>query len=142
MTQAKQGDTVKVHYTGRLEDGTRFDSSEGREPIELTLGAGGIIPGFETSVVGMTPGETKTVTIPSDEAYGDRRNEMVQQVDRSQIPPEVDLKPGAQLRATGSDGRQFLVRVLEVADESVTIDANHPLAGQDLTFEIELVEIV
>lgn len=142
MSSVKEGDTVKVHYTGRLDDGTQFDTSSGREPLELTVGSGNIIPGFEKSVVGMAPGDTKTVTVPSEEAYGDHRDDMVQTVSREQIPPEVEVAPGVQLRASNQNGQPFLLTVVDVSDEAVTVDANHPLAGKDLTFEIELVEIV
>ncbi|MBL26467.1 MAG: peptidylprolyl isomerase [Rhodospirillaceae bacterium] len=142
MSSVKSGDTVKVHYTGRLDDGTQFDTSSGREPLELTVGSGNIIPGFENSVIGMSPGDTKTVTVPSGEAYGDHRPDMVQTVSRDQIPPEVEVAPGVQLRASNQNGQPFLLTVVDVSDDSVTVDANHPLAGKDLTFDIELVEIV
>jgi len=142
MSRVKEGDTVKVHYTGRLEDGTQFDTSEGREPLEITVGEGNIIPGFEKSVVGMEPGENKTVTIPPEDAYGDHKPEMIQTVGRDQIPPEIDLRPGVQLRASNQSGQTFLLTVVDVSDSTVTVDANHPLAGKDLTFEIEVVDVV
>lgn len=141
MAQAQTGDTVRVHYSGTLSDGTEFDSSRGREPLQFTLGAGGIIPGFEQAVTGMETGEKKTVTIPAAEAYGARNEAMVQQVPRSQIPEEIELERGVQLRAEGPEGA-IIVTVTAFDDDTVTLDANHPLAGEDLTFELELVEIV
>ena len=141
MAQAKSGDTVKVHYAGKLEDGTEFDSSAGRDPLEFTLGEGGLIPAFEQAVVGMAAGETKTLAIASEEAYGPHREEMVQQVERSQIPDSLELDRGMQLQATRAGGEAVVLTVIEFTDEMVTVDANHPLAGKDLTFEIELVSI-
>lgn len=141
MTQAKQGDTVQIHYTGKLPDGTVFDSSVNREPLSFALGSGQVIPGFETAVVGMNPGDTKTATIASDEAYGPRRDEMVLVVEREKIPEEIPLGVGQQLQLQGPQGQALPVVVTEVSDGEVTLDANHPLAGQDLTFDIELVAI-
>lgn len=141
MAQARSGDTVRVHYTGKLNDETVFDSSTGREPLEFTVGEGRVIPGFEEAVAGMEVGEEKTVTIPSDQAYGTRREEMVAQVGRDQFPPEIDPRVGQQLQMN-REGQTFLVTVADVSDQSVTLDANHPLAGEDLTFDLELVEIV
>ena len=139
--QAKTGDTVKVHYTGKLEDGTQFDSSAGRDPLEFTLGEGRIIPGFEAAVVGMNPGDTKTVTIPSDQAYGQRREEAVQQFPREMIPQHIELQIGMQLQANSPDGQPIVLRVTDIAEETVTLDGNHPLAGQNLVFDLELVEV-
>jgi peptidylprolyl isomerase len=141
MTQAKPGDKVKVHYTGKLADGTQFDSSENQEPLEFTLGAGEVIPGFEEAVVGMNPGDTKTATIPADDAYGDYDEELVLEVDRDQFPPEITPEIGQRLQLHQADGEVVGAVVTAFDDETVTLDANHPLAGQDLTFEIELVEI-
>jgi peptidylprolyl isomerase len=141
MPQAQPGNTVRVHYTGRLDDDRVFDSSEGREPLEFTLGQGRVIPGFEEAVVGMEVGEEKTVRIPADRAYGPHRDEMVAEVSRSQIPPEIYPEVGQQLRMS-QQGQSFVVTVTDVNDASVTIDGNHPLAGEDLTFDLELVEIV
>lgn len=141
MSEAKNGDTVRIHYTGRLTDGNEFDSSAGREPLEFTLGAGQIIPGLEKEIEGMTVGDKSTVTIPSDEAYGPRRPEAVQKVARSEIPEEIDVAPGAQLQGMTQDGRQLNLTVVEVGGDTVTLDANHPLAGKDLVFDVELVEI-
>ncbi len=139
---ANLGDTVRVHYTGRLDDGSEFDSSAGREPIEFTLGAGQVIPGFEKAILGMEPGESKTFTIPAEEAYGPHRPELVHRVPRAQIPPHVELYEGARLEARDQAGNRIALTVLEVTDEEVTMDANHPLAGQNLTFEVQLVEVV
>lgn len=141
MAQARSGDTVRVHYTGRLDDGSTFDSSQGREPLEFTLGEGQVIPGFEDGVEGMSPGEEKTVTIPSDQAYGPRSDEMMLVVDRAQFPDHIRPEVGQQLQMS-QDGRVAIVTIVDVGDESVTLDANHPLAGQDLTFDLRLVEIV
>ncbi|KAF5051317.1 FKBP-type peptidyl-prolyl cis-trans isomerase SlyD [anaerobic digester metagenome] len=142
MAQAKEGDTVKVHYTGKLEDGTVFDTSEERAPLEFTIGSGQIIPGFERAVVGMEPGEAKTATIPPEKAYGPRRDEMTITVDREQFPEDINPEPGQQLQVQQPDGRAAIVVVSDVSESSVTLDANHPLAGQPLTFDIELVDII
>ena len=143
MTQAKNGNTVKVHYTGRLEDGTQFDSSSGRDPLEFTLGTGQIIPGFEQAVEGMAEGESKTVTIGSDQAYGPRNEQAVQDMPKAMLPEEVrtNLRIGMQLQATNAEGRPMILTVAGVSEDNVTLDANHPLAGKDLVFELELVEI-
>jgi FKBP-type peptidyl-prolyl cis-trans isomerase 2 len=141
MPEAKTGDTVKVHYTGTLTDGTKFDSSRGQEPLEFTLGQDQMIGGFEQAVVGMSLGENKTVTIPSGDAYGERNESMVQQVPRSAIPPEIELAPGMMLQAQGPDGETLRFTVANFDEETVTVDGNHPLAGRDLVFELELVEI-
>ncbi len=141
MVQAKPGDTVKIHYTGKLDDGTVFDSSVNREPLEFTLSGGQVIPGFDQAVVGMSPGETKTQKIPMDQAYGPYREEMVVELSREQMPPDMQPEIGQQLQIQQPDGQSVPVMVTEVTDETVTLDANHPLAGEDLTFEIELVDI-
>jgi peptidylprolyl isomerase len=145
MTAARQGDTVRVHYTGKLSDGTVFDSSESPEgesnPLEFTLGGGMVIPGFDEAVDGMSPGDEKTVTIPVDQAYGPRMEEMVAVVNRSDIPEGIDPQVGQQLEVTQQNGQVFSVLVTEVTPDTVTLDANHPLAGRDLVFELRLVEI-
>ncbi|MBM9596046.1 FKBP-type peptidyl-prolyl cis-trans isomerase [Roseitranquillus sediminis] len=141
MSKANAGDTVAMHYTGSLSDGTRFDSSEGREPLKFTLGQGEIIPGLERAVEGMEPGEEKTVTIPADEAYGARDPSRVQTVPREQVPPEVPTDPGTQLELQTPAGHRIPVVVTERTESEVTLDANHPLAGKDLTFDVKLVEI-
>src|SRR5215204_3461623 len=140
MAEAKPGDTVRVHYTGTLEDGSEFDSSRGREPLEFTLGAGQVVPGFDRAVDGMRQGETKTVTIPAAEAYGAVRPELLLHVPRTQFPAELQLEPGLQLQV-GRGAQAFPCVVHEVSAEEVVLDANHPLAGQDLTFELRLEEI-
>ncbi|WP_159592846.1 FKBP-type peptidyl-prolyl cis-trans isomerase [Chelativorans xinjiangense] len=142
MSQAKTGDVVRVHYTGKLEDGTKFDSSEGREPLQFQVGGGQIIPGLEKHVEGMEVGEKSTVTVPAEEAYGPRDERQVQTVPREALPADLDLRIGASLQATTQDGRQIPLTVVEVDDMQVTVDANHPLAGHDLVFDVELVEIV
>lgn len=139
--QAKNGDTVQVNYTGKLADGTVFDTSVGREPLEFKLGAGQMIPGFEKAVLGMKVGEKKTVTIPANEAYGPHRDDMVVEVGRDRLGPGVIPKVGQQLQGTRPDGSVSTFTVVAVSDNTITIDANHPLAGKDLTFEIELVKI-
>jgi peptidylprolyl isomerase len=149
MAQAKEGDKVKVHYTGRLEGGEVFDSSECSEdecgcdtgPMEFTIGEGSVIPGFEEAIIGMSPGESKTVTIPVDDAYGQRIEEMIAVVERANLPPDMTPELGMRLEVTQEDGQVFPVVITEVTDTQVTIDANHPLAGRDLTFDIRLVEI-
>jgi peptidylprolyl isomerase len=142
MTQAKSGDTVKVHYTGKLEDGTEFDTSVQGDPLQFTIGAGQIIPGFEQAIVGMSPGESKTAEISADQAYGPHRSERVLVVDRGQFPPHIDPQVGQHLEIRQADNQTMNVVVTDVSDSDVTLDANHPLAGQDLTFDIQLVEIV
>lgn len=142
MPQAKPGDTVKVHYTGKLDDGTVFDTSAEREPLEFTVGDGQVIPGFEQAVVGMNPGDSKTAKIPADEAYGPHRAEMVLQVGRDQFPPNIEPEVEQQLQIRQPDGQSFVVTVTDISETDVTLDANHPLAGEDLTFDIKLVEIV
>jgi peptidylprolyl isomerase len=141
MVQAKPGDTVKIHYTGKLDDGTVFDSSVNREPLEFTLSGGQVIPGFDEAVLGMSPGESKTQKIPMDQAYGPHREEMVLEISRQQIPPELEPEVGQQLQVQQENGQTIPVFVTEVTESNVTLDANHPLAGEDLTFDIQLVEI-
>lgn len=139
---AKLGDTVKVHYTGKLDDGTVFDSSVDRDPLEFTIGSGSIIPGFEQAVVGMAPGESKTEIIPTDQAYGPYVEEMVVVVDRRQMPGDLQPEVGQQLQIQQETGQVIPVVVTDISDGSITLDANHPLAGEELTFEIKLVAIV
>ena len=142
MAKAKNGDTVKVHYTGKLEDGTVFDSSESREPIKFTIGEGNVIPGFEEAVVGMSPGESKTEKVPADQAFGPYREELVVEVDRERMPGGGDPKVGQRLRVDKTDGGITEVLVTGVTESKVTLDANHPLAGNDLVFDIQLLEIL
>jgi peptidylprolyl isomerase len=141
MAPAKPGDHVKVHYTGKLADGQVFDSTVGHEPLEFIIGEGEIIAGFEEAVVGMKPGETKTAAIPTNQAFGPHRQEMVIEVDRQQVPPHLNPEVGQLLQIRQSNDDLLDVMVTEVSATTVTLDANHPLAGKDLTFEIELLEI-
>jgi len=141
MAQAKQGDAVKVHYTGKLNGGTIFDSSTGGDPLQFTIGQGEMIPGFEQAVIGMNPGESKTFNIPADGAYGPHHEEWILVVERSEIPPNLNPQLGQQLQIRHADGRTTAVIVTDVSESSVTLDANHPLAGKDLTFDIQLVEV-
>jgi peptidylprolyl isomerase len=140
--QAKVGDTIRVHYTGTLEDGTVFDSSVGREPLQFTIGLGQMIQGFDKGVVGLNLSESKTITIPVDQAYGPYREDLVQVVARDQLPTDSELEVGQVLQASQPNGQIILVTVTNVTDSDVTLDANHRLAGKNLTFEIQLVEIV
>lgn len=142
MIQAKSGDTVKVHYTGKLDDGSVFDSSGDRAPLQLIVGDNRIIPAFEQAIIGMQPGESKTIQIPASEAFGPYRTELVRTVERSIFPADLEPKVGQRLKATNLAGRSVAVTVTEVSEMSVTIDANHLLAGEDLTFDIQLIEVV
>lgn len=141
MTQAKSGDNVTIHYTGKLEDGTVFDSSEGKEPLPFTIGASQVIPGFEEAVMGMDIGDSKTVTIPSEKAYGPRNEEMVINVPIDQVPPDITPEIGMQLELMNESNQPMVVRIVDITEEHVALDANPPLAGKDLTFEIELVTV-
>ena len=136
MPQAKQGDTVAIHYKGTLDDGTVFDSSEGREPLEFSIGAHQVIPGFEAAVLGLEVGQGRTTRIEPEQAYGPRREEMLITVDKDRFPEDVDIQPGMQFQAGGQT-----VVVVDVTEANVTLDGNHPLAGQALTFDINLVSI-
>lgn len=142
MAEAKQGDTVKVHYTGKLNDGTVFGSSVDREPLQLTIGKGQVIQDVEQAVVGMNLGESKTVKVPPEQAYGLYREEMVVEVDRNQIPSDLELEVGKQLQVRQQDGQKAVVTVVDISESSVKLDANHPLAGEELTFDLQLVEII
>jgi len=141
MDQAKQGNTVKVHYTGTLDDGTVFDSSDNRDPLEFVVGEGQVIPGFEEAVVGMNVDETKSTRIPAEEAYGPRREDLVLVIEKDQFPPDIAPQIGQQLRLRQANNESITVVVTDVSDDGVTLDANHPLAGEALTFEVKLVEI-
>ncbi|GGG67461.1 peptidyl-prolyl cis-trans isomerase [Salipiger pallidus] len=141
MTQVKSGDTVRIHYTGTLNDGTTFDSSAGRDPLEFVVGSGQIIPGLDKAIPGMEVGEKKTVAIEPEEAYGPVHAEAKQNVPRGEIPDHIPLDLGTQLQVQTPNGETMQVTVAEVTENEVTLDANHPLAGKDLTFAIELVEI-
>jgi FKBP-type peptidyl-prolyl cis-trans isomerase 2 len=141
MQQVKKGDTVRVHYTGKLTTGEQFDSSAGREPLEFEVGAGMMIKGFDDAVVGMVVGDKKTVNIPASEAYGERNDEMVIDFPRSNFPDDMTPEIGMQLMMNNSAGQQFPVTIVEVKDDMVILDANHMLAGKELVFDIEMVEI-
>lgn len=141
MQQVKSGDTIKVHYHGRLESGETFDSSEGREPLQFEVGAGHVIRGFDDGVTGMTVGEKKTIHIPVDQAYGHRQEEMVIPFPLNQFPPDLQPQVGMPLTMTTAQGHPVQVVIVEVGEENVLLDANHPLAGKDLIFDLELVEI-
>lgn len=141
MTEVKTGDTVRIHYTGTLADGSTFDSSAGRDPLEFTVGSGQIIPGLDKAMPGMAVGDSKKIDVVADEAYGQPDPAARQAVPRTEIPDDVPLDLGTQLQVQTPDGQTMAVTVAEVTEEQVTLDANHPLAGKDLTFDIELVEI-
>jgi peptidylprolyl isomerase len=141
MSKAKSGDKVRIHYTGKLDDGTQFDSSEGRDPLEFDLGGGGVIPGFDSAVDGMAVGESKSVKIESEEAYGPRHEELIQDVPKSELPDDMELSVGLQLQAQNPEGQVMRFMITAVTDDIITVDGNHPLAGQALNFDIELVEI-
>jgi FKBP-type peptidyl-prolyl cis-trans isomerase 2 len=141
MSEAQIGTTVKIHYTGKLDDGSVFDSSQNREPIQFKIGEGDVIKGLEEAVIGMKEGDSKTVTIATDDAYGPYREELVTNVDKEKIPDEIELKVGQLLKVKKSNGNVYNVTVSKVGDSEVTLDANHPLAGRDLTFDLELVEV-
>ncbi|MEL6492049.1 MAG: peptidylprolyl isomerase [Cyanobacteria bacterium J06621_3] len=142
MAQAKSGDKVKVHYTGTLNNGQVFDSSKERDPLEFTLGTGMVIAGFDAAVTGLEPGETITKTIPVDEAYGPYQEEMVADIEKQNIPADFELEVGQRLQMQTPSGEAMAVTITDMKEGVVTLDGNHPLAGQDLTFELELVEIV
>jgi peptidylprolyl isomerase len=140
MAEAKQGDTVHVHYKGSLEDGTVFDSSEGNDPISFTIGSGEVIPGFENAIIGMSVGDHKTEHIPPPNAYGERRDDLVFSVERSQMP-EGDVNVGDMLSVGFPDGRNAAVQIADIGEDTVMLDANHPLAGKTLVFDLDLVSI-
>jgi len=141
MAKAKSGDTVKVHYTGKLDDGNVFDSSRERDPLELTLGSGQVIPGFDKGIEGMEVGESKTVEIATDDAYGPYRDDWLLEVDRSEFPDDMKPEVGQQLQMQQPNGQTVIVSIAAITETHIKLDANHPLAGKDLTFEIELMEI-
>lgn len=139
---AKQGDTVKVHYTGKFDSGEVFDSSQGREPVQFTIGKGEVIPGFEQAVIGMEVEDEKTIHIPAAQAYGERIEDLVQDIPRDTFAKDMELKTGQGLQIKTKDGKAMLVVIKAISDDKVTLDGNHPLAGKDLNFDIKLVEIV
>jgi len=141
MQEAKSGNQVKVHYHGRLQDGTTFDSSEGRSPLEFEVGAGQVIKGFDDGVLGMKQGDKKTIHIRVEEAYGEKSEDMIIEFPKDQFPPDMKPEVGMQLNLRGQDGRNFPVVISEIKDDAVVLDGNHPLAGKDLIFDIEMVEV-
>jgi FKBP-type peptidyl-prolyl cis-trans isomerase 2 len=141
MTQAQTGSTVKIHYTGKLNDGKVFDSSKGKEPMEFKIGEGTVIQGLERAVIGMKEGDTKTATIPAQEAYGAYSENLVVELDRSRLPDDIKPRVGQLLKVKSTDGEEYNVTLSKVSENSVTLDANHPLAGKDLTFDLEIVEV-
>lgn len=140
MTEVRNGDVVRVHYTARLTDGTEFDSSAGREPLELQVGAGQVIRGLDARIDGMTVGERTTVKVPAEEGYGLRDESQVKSVPRSAVPEDTEV--GTRLQANTGDGRKITLTVVDLDEERATVDANHPLAGQDLVVDVEVVEVV
>lgn len=142
MEQAKAGDVVRVHYTGKLTNGDQFDSSNGREPLEFTVGAGQMIKGFDAAMPGMQVGEKKTINIAADDAYGQKDEQAIIEFPKENIPPDMKLEVGMQLQLTNENGQPFPVTVSEIKDDVVVLDANHHLAGKELVFDIELMEIV
>lgn len=141
MQPAKNGDTVKVHYDGRLTDGTKFDSSEGRQPLEFEVGSGKVIKGFDDGVKGMSVGEKRTISIPADDAYGQKQEEMIIPFERKNFPPDIEPEVGMTLNMHSEDGNALPVVIAEVNPDTIILDANHPLAGKDLIFDIELVDV-
>jgi peptidylprolyl isomerase len=142
MEQVKDGDVVRVHYTGKLTNGEQFDSSEGREPLEFTVGAGQMIKGFDDAMPGMSVGEKKTINILPGDAYGEKDEQAMIEFPKANIPPDMKLEKGMQLQLRNENGQPFPVTVAEIKDEVVVLDANHMLAGKELVFDIELMEIV
>jgi len=141
MTQAKTGDTVRFHFTGTLADGSTFASSAGQDPLTTTLGEGGVLSDIETALSGMAAGDNATVDITAEKGYGPHQPELIYEVEKDKFPPEIELKPGLALEATQPDGQPLMITIVELSETTVTVDENHPLAGQDLKFEIELVDI-
>lgn len=142
MQQVKSGDKIKVHYQGKLRSGETFDSSNGREPLEFTAGSGQVIKGFDDGVMGMQAGDKKTIEIPVQDAYGEKEEDRIIEFPKTEFPPDMTLEVGMQLMMNNGSGQQFPVVVAEIKEDNVVLDANHPLAGQDLIFDLELVEIV
>jgi FKBP-type peptidyl-prolyl cis-trans isomerase 2 len=141
MTQVKENNTVKVHYTGKLADGQVFDTSEGKEPLAFTLGEGRLIPGFEKGLIDMKLNEKKTINLTKDEAYGDPREDLIIEVPKSELPQEMTPEVGMGLVSRTPEGQEMNLMVVEVREETVVLDGNHPLAGKDLIFDLEVVEI-
>lgn len=142
MSKAEKGNRVKVHYTGKLDDGTQFDSSVGSEPLEFVIGEGMLLPKFEEAVVGLSQGESTDIKIPAEEGYGIKRDELIISIEKSKLPPSIKPEVGMKLQTQTPDGNPMVLNIIEVNDETITVDANHELAGMDLNFNIELVEIL
>jgi len=141
MSKVKDGDTVKVHYTGKLENGDVFDSSREQEPFEFTVGNKAVIPGFEKGVLGMEVGDTKTIEIPPEEAYGEKQDELVVEVKKSEFPEDITPTIGQRLQIKQGDGNPIVVTITDLTEDSITLDANHPLAGYTLFFDVEVIDI-
>ena len=141
MSQVKENNIVKVNYTGKLSTGQIFDSSEGKEPIEFTLGQGQLIPGFEKGLIDMRLNEKKTITIAKEEAYGEINKDLIQEVKKTELPQDMEPAVGMGLVSKSPDGQEMNLMVVEVKEESIVIDGNHPLAGKDLIFDLEVIEI-
>ena len=141
MSQAKEGDTVKIHYTGKLENGEVFDSSKDREPLQFKIGGGQVIPGFEKGIAGMEVGESKDITIPPEDAYGAKNEQLLFEIERNKLPDHITPDVGMPLQMTQENGQPINVVITALTDETITIDANHPLADKTLRFNVELVEI-
>jgi FKBP-type peptidyl-prolyl cis-trans isomerase 2 len=141
MNPAADGNTVKVHYKCKLEDGTVFDSSEGRDPLEVKLGAHAVIPGLERGLIGMEAGDTKAITVESEDAFGPRREEMILEVNKSDFPEHITPKVGLQLQMQRADGKDLPVTIAKIGPEKITLDGNHPLAGKTVIFELEVLEV-
>jgi len=142
MAKAKTGDTVKVHYTGKLSNGDTFDTTKERNPMQLKIGQKDFIEAFEQALIGMTPGETKTINIPSDKAFGKYQEELVREIDRGSLPEDMQPEVGQRVTATRADGKSVAVTITDVSEDNIKIDANHPLAGEDLTLDVELLDIL
>jgi len=142
MAQAQPGDIVRVHYTGRFDDNSVFDTSEGREPLEFTIGEGQVIEGFDQAVIGLEPGQAVTVRIEPEDAYGIRREQLIFVIDRVELPPDLDPQLNQRFQMRNDAGQELVVTVTDVSENNITFDGNHPLAGQALTFDIRLVEII
>lgn len=142
MAKAKEGDEVKVHYTGKLDNGMTFDTSVDRSPLEFTIGKGMLLPGFESAVIGLEPGETKNIQIPAEEAYGTREDGLIGEIPRDRLPDDLNPQVGMKLQMKRPDGETLIVTITDLDDTQITVDANHHLAGEDLHFKIELVEIL
>ena len=141
MAEAKSGDTVKIHFTGKLQDETVIETSKDRDPLEFKIGDGNVIPGLEQGVIGMAAGDKKTIAISPEDAFGQPQEDLLVDINKSEFPKDVELKAGAYLNIESSDGKEFKAKVVEIKEEMVTLDANHPLAGATINYDVELIEI-